>query len=285
MAPFPDLGSANERKLIVSSATSSLCMRTWFSGLLCAIFMLTTKISVTSFVRMASWRVPHHRAPNFTGSTLSSQRRSYYDDSNMQVLNHLALLDSSSQVVVILCGIPGCGKSTYARNLIGRLPAPYQSQWVIANQDTLGTRQSVIHVARQSLESGKSVIIDRCNFNETQRAHWVDIAYEYNVAATIGVVMPNHTNLQLCIERATARGISDGHAADINWRGVCMRMQQDFQYPTMAEGFTGIFHCQNEDDLTCFANSIADIGLRHLEMGSGAIASEAHSSGGLPVEP
>jgi GTPase SAR1 family protein len=195
-------------------------------------------------------------------STGSYQRSSYYANQNMLVLNQLAALSTADNFMVVLCGIPGSGKSTYARRLVGGLPPDYRKMWVVANQDKLGSRQKVLSVAQSALRAKHNVIIDRCNFNPEQRSHWVELAQEQNISALIAVTMPEHVNLQLCVNRATIRGNSDGHGEDVNWNAVCRGMRNEYVMPTMAEGFSGVFQCSNEADLVCFANSVADIGSR-----------------------
>lgn len=106
-------------------------------------------------------------------------------------------------------------------------------------------------------------MIDRCNFDAEQRGHWINLARENNTAAIYCVIMPDYDNTKLCTARALERGNSDGiHGADVNWAAVCHGMKQSFRLPTLEEGFTGIFTCNNLQDLICFANSLKDIAER-----------------------
>ena len=85
-----------------------------------------------------------------------------------------------SQVVLILVGLIGSGKvcilgydpsicfpfllreqSTFARALEKHLPASFRR----CNQDDLGNRRRVEELARQTLQLGLSVCIDRTNFD------------------------------------------------------------------------------------------------------------------------
>ncbi|KAF5316381.1 hypothetical protein D9619_006123 [Psilocybe cf. subviscida] len=47
------------------------------------------------------------------------------------------------------------------------------------NQDDLGDRRAVEQLARECLQDGLSVCVDRTNFNAAQRAYWIDIAREF----------------------------------------------------------------------------------------------------------
>ena len=73
------------------------------------------------------------------------------------------------QLILVLVGLPGSGKSYFA----SKLEKESFSQYVRVNQDSLGTRKKCETACRQALKKGKSVIIDRCNFNKQQREHWL----------------------------------------------------------------------------------------------------------------
>ena len=73
------------------------------------------------------------------------------------------------QLILVLVGLPGSGKSYFA----SKLEKESFSQYVRVNQDSLGTRKKCETACRQALSMGKSVIIDRCNFNKQQREHWL----------------------------------------------------------------------------------------------------------------
>lgn len=240
-------------------------MHSWFKRLSFPILAFISYRTSSGFLPRKAHISPILANLNSFRMNSAVQRPNYYSNNNMHVLNHLAQLCYADQVLVVLCGIPGSGKSTYAKRLVGGLPPPYRSRWVVANQDKLGTRINVMKVVRAALHAKRSVIVDRCNFNAEQRSHWIEVAQEFNVSATFAVTMPHHINTALCIERAFARGNSDGHGEDVNWKAVCIGMQREYTAPDVREGFAGIFGCSDDSDLTCFANSVADIGLRQLE--------------------
>lgn len=66
-------------------------------------------------------------------------------------------------VMLVLVGVPGSGKSTFAE----QLAAGSRQSFMRVNQDTIkngkrGTREQCLARAKEHLRSGASVIIDRC---------------------------------------------------------------------------------------------------------------------------
>ena len=78
--------------------------------------------------------------------------------------------------VLVLVGIVGSGKSTFATAVAETLG------WVRCNQDELGRRAQVVAAAEAALAARRSVVVDRTNLDETQRAHWIDVAHAFQAA-------------------------------------------------------------------------------------------------------
>jgi hypothetical protein len=69
---------------------------------------------------------------------------------------------SPPQVVLLLVGVPGSGKSTFCKGLEQQSCLP----WVRVNQDSIKkgkgkAREACIKLARKSLQEGKWVVVDR----------------------------------------------------------------------------------------------------------------------------
>ncbi|KAL9648660.1 hypothetical protein ABK040_016290 [Willaertia magna] len=73
---------------------------------------------------------------------------------------------NTSTHLIILCGFPGSGKSTFATSC-------EKHGWIRVNQDDLGDASECKKVLEKSLKHGKSVILDRCNIHPKDRKMWI----------------------------------------------------------------------------------------------------------------
>jgi len=103
--------------------------------------------------------------------------------------------DASPQVLVMV-GIPGSGKSTIANELV-------KLGWERVNQDEMKTRKMCETRMTQALEKGKSVVVDRCNFDITQRHVWVKLAAKCGVTNVRCLWLD--VDPQVCKERVANR--------------------------------------------------------------------------------
>lgn len=77
--------------------------------------------------------------------------------------------------IVLFCGSPGAGKSTFYWKHLE--PLGYQR----INQDILKTREKCLKVAQQHLENGQSVAIDNTNADADVRGKWIELASKLSV--------------------------------------------------------------------------------------------------------
>ncbi|KAL8872108.1 MAG: hypothetical protein Q9174_002204 [Haloplaca sp. 1 TL-2023] len=130
-----------------------------------------------------------------------------FEPSNFLSLPTSAPLDMSPFVfekkspldIVLFCGSPGSGKSSfYWKHL---QPLGYER----VNQDLLKTRDKCVKVASNYLTEGTSVAIDNTNADRETRAVWVELAQKYKVPIRcVHFTAPN----KLCEHNDTVRAIA-----------------------------------------------------------------------------
>lgn len=142
---------------------------------------------------------------------------------------------TDTQSMIILVGIPGSGKSTFAQTLSTALPHKY----VQVNQDTLKTRPRCLLAARRALDEGKTPIIDRCNFDAEQRKNFRALAAEGSGVPVDCVVFDCGT--EECVRRCVGRvGHPTLHKG--NARGIVKLMAKSLRVPSLGdwEGFRSV---------------------------------------------
>ncbi|KAI9831427.1 MAG: hypothetical protein M1819_005026 [Sarea resinae] len=77
--------------------------------------------------------------------------------------------------IILFCGSPGAGKSTFYWNYLK--PLGYER----VNQDTLKTRDKCIEYAKRYISDGISVAVDNTNADKETRAKWLQVAKQLEV--------------------------------------------------------------------------------------------------------
>ncbi|CAE6452799.1 unnamed protein product [Rhizoctonia solani] len=106
--------------------------------------------------------------------------------------------NANTPALIILCGLVGSGKSTFATALQREFP-----EFRRCNQDELGRREDVEREVYTALAQGLSVCVDRTNFDPSQRRTWIDIARQYPEVEIWGVMMD--TPYETCHARLIER--------------------------------------------------------------------------------
>lgn len=145
--------------------------------------------------------------------------------------------------MLILAGLPGAGKSTHSKQMA-------QFGYVVINQDLLGSMNKCIEEAAKAMAAGKSVIIDRTNLNQRQRAYWIDLANKYKVRQITCHWLT--TDMETCIKRVVERRghpTCDYMPSDRKQKMV-EYFARDFVNPDIAEGFHQIIQIPSKPEDT-----------------------------------
>ena len=113
--------------------------------------------------------------------------------------------------LIILQGLPGCGKSTWARKYVEG-----KTDWVIVNRDSLRNMRGDYWIPSQeklitdwevfcidsAMKKGFNVIIDATNFNPKVLKVWEELAEKHEYSK---LIYGFDTSLEECIERDSKR--------------------------------------------------------------------------------
>ncbi|KAG9190633.1 bifunctional polynucleotide phosphatase/kinase [Alternaria panax] len=138
--------------------------------------------------------------------------------------------------IVMFCGSPGSGKSTfYWKHL---QPLGYGR----VNQDLLKTREKCVKAATALVEDGTSVVIDNTNADPETRAVWIMLAQKLNVP--LRCVLFTATP-KLCEHNDTFRALNIGPETNRESRTILPHaafsgFASRYREPKLSEGFTDI---------------------------------------------
>ncbi|CAG8451020.1 5837_t:CDS:2 [Cetraspora pellucida] len=145
-----------------------------------------------------------------------------------------AIMENESKNRTLICiGVPGSGKSTFSKSLC----RTYPDKWYRISQDDLGTRQACEELFKAKLNEGMNVIIDRCNFNRSQRKVWIELAWSFDVPVD-AIIMD--TSMEECSSRIIER---QNHPTEVQGQKgleILANFHQWMVFPNYEEGFERI---------------------------------------------
>ena len=186
-----------------------------------------------------------------------------------------ACLDGASQLILVLVGRPGSGKSLFA-NAFQNLPR----KWTVVNQDILKTRGKCEKLTRAALKTNQSVVVDRTNIDQTQRLHWITIANERShckvVVLDFGQDMSKEQLLQNIQTREGHETLQGGRQAKM----IVTMMTNKYRRPSYQEGIDMIeMMSSNLTERKAFAEKIKEwMGNQNVRGGSSSSGSSGKTS-------
>ncbi|KAK5796732.1 hypothetical protein VI817_006016 [Penicillium citrinum] len=136
--------------------------------------------------------------------------------------------------LVLFCGSPGSGKSSYFwKNL---QPLGYER----VNQDILKSRPKCLKVAKEFLEAKKSVVVDNTNADPETRKYWTDLAKELSIPIRLIHFL---SSPELCKHNAAVRAANKtlNPESRTSLPGIAFGdFKRRYREPTLEEGFEDI---------------------------------------------
>ncbi|KAF1351987.1 hypothetical protein BDV97DRAFT_348547 [Delphinella strobiligena] len=154
--------------------------------------------------------------------------------------------DSMRQsTLIVCCGLPGSGKSTFAAFLAAFLG------FDVISQDELGTHGACVSALANAVHSRKKAVVDLRNPTPEKRQEWLD--YAFLPRYTLCVWFDTYT--EICIARANARPnhktIAQGKARRAITSGA-----KGFIAPTADERFACVTRVRSTQDVTKLLESL-----------------------------
>ncbi|KAG9125307.1 hypothetical protein FRC07_008165 [Ceratobasidium sp. 392] len=171
--------------------------------------------------------------------------------------------------LLILCGLPGSGKSWFSQAIVrrggiigkshegSRNPAPI---WRIISQDESGSRATCESDIGRAGLPGSRAILDRCNPTSDERREWLKLASW----AQHPVCVWFDYDPQLCIDRAQNRTNHPTLPSGPRVRTAVASMRRSFQPPLKtwkSEGFQGLAHVTSFEAALELCQSLCPVGL------------------------
>lgn len=137
-------------------------------------------------------------------------------------------MEFPQKTVIILMGLPGCGKSTWAQT--------YFSGQTIINGDLLATNERVQAACQTYMIQSKFIIVDATNLVLERRAPLIALAKQYGYYV-VGVYWKSMDS-KICIERIAQRVANGGNKVS---RVAVYALNKKKVEPVIEEGFNQLF--------------------------------------------
>ena len=153
--------------------------------------------------------------------------------------------------LVMLCGLPGSGKSYVAQMMVKR-----DDRWTIVSQDETRSRDTCERELGRPGKHGK-VILDRCNPDRADRKEWLGIAQWANKPVCVYF----DYEPEICLARAQQRPDHPTLVPGQRVRTAIQSMQKQMQQPRLDEGFTAVCTVRSMDAANALIKRLTPVGI------------------------
>ena len=162
---------------------------------------------------------------------------------------------ANQSIVLILHGLPGSGKSTFASKIAKGSEC---GQWVIVCQDVLGSKKKCEEKFKHALLQRCNIIVDRTNYSCLQREWWLQKASSAGAMIILVDFDVYHVSqlVERCMRRTHVGGL-DGHNRSASQiKDVILRLEKTYDKPDFGVYFS-VVHCKNDSFSDKYANNFA----------------------------
>ncbi|KAH9502390.1 hypothetical protein Btru_075567, partial [Bulinus truncatus] len=131
--------------------------------------------------------------------------------------------------VIVLVGLPSCGKSFFSREILK--PKGY----VVVNRDTLGSWQKCVKMVNEALVHS-SVVVDNTNLSRDERGRYIECSRKAKVLCRCFLFT---TSVEHCRHNEKFRQMTDKDHAKIN-EMIFNKAKSKYERPDLSEGFKEI---------------------------------------------
>jgi len=121
------------------------------------------------------------------------------------------------------------------------------SAWYRVNQDEMGSRHNCEQKANEAYLIGKSVIVDRCNFDIQQRNTWIKLARQHDVNDIRCIFL--NIPPDVCKSRVSVREAHPTIPSGQVGHSIIDKFVDQLIPPVPGEGFTSIITVTNDQEL------------------------------------
>lgn len=216
----------------------------------------TKEGAVSDAAGMMMMMVPYEKPPNL--------------EARQKLICRSSLSSKSSQILLILMGVQGSGKSWFAERLLElsaskNSSSSSSSSWVVLCQDEFKTREKVHEAARQALVEGRNVIIDRMHLTPDQRSHFTSLGFEFvDQNVSVHGLYLSAPHRQELARRVKHRTNHPGGVMGENGVRMAMASLSRWVPPTYQEGFDLMSAVSQPARVDTMARLYAGVGIQSI---------------------